>query len=205
MPTLGLPLDSHLRSWPHNGIIGILDLEYTAWQGSAQHKWSRPMEWREIVQIGFLLVDAGAQFQECGAVEFLVNPQFNPILSDYFVELTGITQDSLKKEGLKLSDTLKTLSNIGKSATSIIFNGSDGEVLRENCQLFDCKMPWNKQILFNFRPLLADTLQHNAESLVSSDLPRLARTHVEGRAHSALHDCRAIAAALSAWRQEGKL
>ncbi len=34
------------------GIIAVLDLEWTAWEGSQESGWAGPGEKREIIQIG---------------------------------------------------------------------------------------------------------------------------------------------------------
>ena len=205
MPVLGLSADPPLAAWPTSGVIGILDLEYTAWEGSVQRDWCESWEWREIVQIGFLLVDAGRSFSTRDGLEIMVQPARNPELSDYFIALTGITNERLAGEGRPLADSLEALSAFGASAEAIIFNGYDGEIFRENCTLNNVDLPWDEARMFDFRPLLAKSLDQPAHKLVSSDLPELAGISVSGRAHSALHDCKAIAAALAAWRKAGRL
>ena len=92
MPTLGLPKDPPLPAWPTGGRVGILDLEFTAWPGSWQRGWSGPDEWREVVQLGFLIVDGTSFTALGGGVEAMVRPLRNPVLSDYFTTLTGIGQ-----------------------------------------------------------------------------------------------------------------
>ncbi len=205
MPELGLSADPPLTAWPTSGLVGILDLEYTAWEGSAQRHWSESWEWREIVQIGLLLVDAGRSFSGRDGIEIMVQPTRNPVLSDYFVSLTGITRERLAREGRPLGETLNELSAFGDSAGAIIFNGYDGEVFRENCVWNGVDLPLRQERMFDFRPLLARTLDQPKHKLVSCELPQLAGISVPGRAHSALHDCRAIAAALSTWRAAGWL
>lgn len=205
MPVLHLTPDQHLEEWPSKGKIGILDLEYTAWDGSAKRGWSGAKEWREIVQIGLILVDAGQSFSECDYIEFLVNPKCNPILSEYFIDLTGITQETLATQGKPLADRVDTLADFGTPMQTIIFNGCDGEIFRENCIWNSIDLPWPQERLFDFRPLLSKTLMQPEDKLISSELPNLAGVDFPGQAHSALHDCRAIAAALSAWRTAGQL
>ncbi len=48
-----------MTSFPQIRAI-IFDLEFTAWEGSVAHRWSRPGEFTELVQIGALKIDAGA-------------------------------------------------------------------------------------------------------------------------------------------------
>lgn len=205
MPTLGLCADRPLAVWPQQGLVGILDLEYTAWDGSAGRHWSEAWEWREIVQLGLLVVDAERLFEVRDEIEILVKPVRNPVLSDYFVNLTGISQGRLDEQAVDFREALQALSEFGNAAERIIFNGYDGEILRENCAFHAVASPWEEERMFDFRPLLSRTLSRPAKELVSSDLPQLAGISVAGRSHSALHDCKAIAGALAAWRRAGLL
>lgn len=204
MPTLGLPSVPPLPSWPTAGEVLILDLEYTAWEGSAQRRWREPWEWREIVEFGLALAD-GASFTVRERCELLVRPRRGPILSDYFVALTGITQARLDAEALPLRQALAALPGWARDAEMVISNGNDGEVLRENCALQGLPPPWAGSRMFDFRPLLSATLGVPAPELTSSELPRLATVAPAGRAHSALDDCLAIASSLAAWRASGTL
>jgi inhibitor of KinA sporulation pathway (predicted exonuclease) len=205
MPVLTLEQDPPLAAWPDDGLMGILDLEFTAWDGSLSRQWSAAWEWREIVQIGLLLVDAKNGFTAVDETELLIKPNRNPDLSDYFVALTGITQDRVDRDGRPFAESLAALAPLVETADRIVFNGKDGEILRENCEMNQVAFPWDGGRWFNFRPLLARTLGASPSDLMSSDLPALAGIEVPGQAHSALYDCKAIAAAFSVWRRDGRL
>lgn len=205
MPTLGLPPDPPLKAWPTRGPTAILDLEYTAWEGSAARNWTEAWEWREIVQIGCVIVDSGNAFAVRDELEIVVRPERNPVLSDYFTALTGIEQARLEDEGVALPSALSRLAKFAAMSEHVIFNGFDGEVLRENCVLHGMSPPWSPERMLDFRPLLASTLGRSPRELVSSGLPALAGIASEGPSHSALHDCRAITAAFAAWRDAGTL
>jgi inhibitor of KinA sporulation pathway (predicted exonuclease) len=204
MPVLDLPPDPELAAWPARGLVAILDLEFTSWDGSLERAWSEPWEWREIVQIGALIVDA-ARFAPRDELEILVKPQRNPILSDYFQKLTGITQTEVDAHGVSFVAAVAKLEPFLASAEVVIFNGHDGQILRENCAFNGVIFPLPGECMFDFRPLLASTLSLPHQALVSSGLPRLADIEVNGRAHSGLHDCHAIAASLGHWRTSGVL
>ncbi len=204
MPTLELPADSALPKWPRVGPVAILDLEYTAWEGSVARSWSEPWEWREIVQIGALTVDA-PRFTPRDELEILVKPQRNPSLSDYFQKLTGITQADVDAEGVTFVAALEKLVSFLAAVEIVMFNGYDGRILRENCAFNGVAFPLAAERMFDFRSLLASTLSLPLQALVSSRLPKLAGIEVNGCAHSGLHDCRAIAASLGHWRASGVL
>lgn len=205
MPTLDLAADPPLEAWPVDGRVAVLDLEYTAWDGSAVRNWQEAWEWREIVEIGCVVADAGDDFAIVAEFAALVRPLRNPVLSDYFIQLTGIEQSRLDRDAVSLAAAADDLIALCATSDRIIFNGTDGEVLRENCVMQDIDLPWPVERMFNFRPLLAQTLDRPAGELISSDLPAIAGIEFNGPAHTALHDCRAITSAFAAWRQQGRL
>ena len=87
----------------------IFDLEFTAWEGSVAHRWSRPGEFTELVQIGALLVDARS-FAVVREMDLLVKPRLNPVLSEYLVKLTGITNAELAARGVDFADAYRAYS-----------------------------------------------------------------------------------------------
>jgi inhibitor of KinA sporulation pathway (predicted exonuclease) len=78
--------------------VVVFDTEFTAWAGSMHRRWSGPGEHKEIVQIGAVVLDA-ASLEERRAYSVLIRPVRNPVLSDYFVTLTRITNERLTREG----------------------------------------------------------------------------------------------------------
>src|SRR5580692_3651474 len=89
-------------AWDHRGMampqITIFDLEYTAWECSMARSWLAPGEFREVVQIGAVRLDADS-FSVKAEFEVLVRPRFNPVLSPYFENLTGISNEQLAARG----------------------------------------------------------------------------------------------------------
>ena len=78
--------------------ITIFDLEYTAWECSMARHWLMPGEFKEVVQIGAVKLDADS-FAVLGEFEILVRPRINPLLSPYFEKLTGITSARIARQG----------------------------------------------------------------------------------------------------------
>src|SRR5437868_7947304 len=85
----------------------VFDLEFTAWQGSVAHRWSRPGEFTELVQIGAVKVDLPS-LNVVDEMNVLVRPRINPVLSDYLVELTGITNEAMATSGVDFADAYDT-------------------------------------------------------------------------------------------------
>ena len=68
--------------------ITIFDLEYTAWECSMARHWLVPGEFKEVVQIGAVRLDADT-LTVLDELEILVRPRINPHLSPYFETLTA--------------------------------------------------------------------------------------------------------------------
>jgi inhibitor of KinA sporulation pathway (predicted exonuclease) len=81
--------------------------------------WSRPGEHRELVQIGAVHLDAGKGFSEIAALDIVVRPERNPVLSDYFVALTGITNERVAAEGTDLPAALDALARFPAARRAI--------------------------------------------------------------------------------------
>jgi len=131
--------------------IIIFDTEYTAWAGSLEYHWSRPNEYREIVQIGAILVDT-KQLSEIDNINLFVKPVKNPILSEYFTNLTGIKQKDIDENGIYFKEaTLKFFSWCG--SYPIYSYGGDEENIEENCGFSGIPFPFNRSKFYDIKDL----------------------------------------------------
>src|SRR3984885_13643634 len=78
--------------------ITIFDLEFTAWECSMARHWLSPGEFKEVVQIGALKLDADS-FAPLAEFDCLVRPRVNFPLDPYFEKLTGITSEKVARQG----------------------------------------------------------------------------------------------------------
>lgn len=76
----------------------------------------------EIIEIGVVQVDFNGNV--LSRHQFLVRPKNNRI-SDYCTELTGLTFEKLKKEGMPLEEAFNKLKKIGSKNKKIIAWGED--------------------------------------------------------------------------------
>ena len=113
----------------------ILDLEYTAWQGSLERRWSGLGEHREVVQISCLSFSSLKYIHDIHIFSRLVKPKINPVLSHYFTDLTGITQDTIDSHGLEYTTAYEDLKRIMSNGIYCSW-GEDVEVLNENHRLY---------------------------------------------------------------------
>ncbi|MGE5505902.1 MAG: exonuclease domain-containing protein [Actinomycetota bacterium] len=170
----------------------VYDLEFTAWPGSVQRGWSGPGEHREIIQVG--AVALAADFSEVAALDVLVRPRVNPVLSDYIVALTGITQAHVDAEGLGLAEALDRLVAMAAPDLPLIANGTDAVVIAENCALAGLPA-FAPGRLHNVSGVFRSHLGRDRHT-ASGDLPSALGLEMVGPAHNAVADARAVAAGL---------
>ncbi len=192
--------DNPLTALLDRGVV-VFDLEYTAWEGSVQRDWSLDHEHREIVQIGAVRLGAGT-LDELDAMECLVRPTVNPVLSDYFTGLTSITNADLARDGIDLATGLSRLAALAEPDLTLVANGDDGAVVAENRELTGTPAPLARDRFVCVHDALMAALGTPAK-LASSELPAFLGETMPGRAHTALADARAIALTLRSLRRRG--
>ena len=176
--------------------IVIFDTEWTSWPGFLESHWNQPGRHREIVQLGAvaLVVDDG--FREVDSFQILVQPKINPVLSKYFIELTGITQVMVNADGISFPESLTNFTDFaGTEPVQFASFGGDENVIEENCGFYGMQLP---PLFSNCIDLRKEFLKLNIieENWYSSDLPDRLGLAPAGNAHDALADSRAISAAL---------
>ncbi|HWX89100.1 MAG TPA: exonuclease domain-containing protein, partial [Rhizomicrobium sp.] len=118
--------------------ITIFDLEYTAWECSMARHWLMPGEFKEVVQIGAVKLDADS-FAVLGEFEILVRPRINPLLSPYFEKLTGITSARIARQGTDFALAYARFVEFAGEGPIAAF-GRDERVLEHNVRLYG--MAW---------------------------------------------------------------
>lgn len=186
---------------PSADALVVWDTEFTAWPGSQERGWTAPGEHRELVQIGAVALDATADLKEIATFERIIQPKINPRLSDYFVDLTGITQERVDREGVPFPGALDGFAGfVNRWSGGIGSFGRDDIVLDENCALHGIALPVARHRFQDLRPALEAAISQ--KGMMSSELPRFVGLPVPAQAHDALADARAIASVLRHYRRE---
>lgn len=167
----------------------LFDTEYTSWEGAQARGWSGPGEHKEIVQIGAIRVD-GATLREADSFQVLIRPAINPDLSDYFVELTGITQQQVDVDGLPVETAIEQFTNWAGDLTLFCF-GTDGQVMAEQCALAQIDYPFAPDRFQDIRPIF-EQRGIPARQYMSSTIVTAFSLEPERRGHDALNDARSI-------------
>lgn len=180
-------------------VFIILDTEVTTWEGAAIRNWSGPSEHRELVQLGAAVVGfepATGKVQEITTLCTLVKPVINPALSDYFIELTGITQEMIDEKAIPFKEFLPWFTewagwyDLYSCDTKI--DGShlfDRDVLMENCKLNKLEFPFEQDRFFNIH----ETFHRDGYIIKQSGQASLAfGVEPKQRSHDALKDVRGL-------------
>lgn len=173
--------------------VVLLDLEYTAWEGSLARKWSEPDEHMEIVQIGAIRLDRSTLVEQ-SSFEVLVRPRVNPVLSDYFVSLTGITNEQLAACGVDF-EAAYDLFKAFRGKDEIYAFGHDDHVWQENIDLYGLD---RRAFGFEVKDIRDwfDTVGANVRAVTSGEVAGHFGAAFDGLAHQAVSDVRSVAAGI---------
>ena len=183
-----------MTSFPQIREAVVFDLEFTAWEGSMAARWSRPGEFTELVQIGAVKLDA-ATFAEKAAIDLLARPRLNPVLSDYFVALTGITNDEMTARGMDFVQAYEAFRQFAGGAPIFAF-GRDDLIFETNLKLYGLTLeplpPYT-----NIVPWLIEN-GIDPKGRNACDVGPLAGVAFAGQKHNAVDDSRSVASGIQA-------
>ncbi|MGZ5961483.1 MAG: exonuclease domain-containing protein [Rhizomicrobium sp.] len=178
----------------------IFDLEFTAWEGSMRHRWLRPGEFKEVVQIGAVKVDAET-LTILDSFNIIVRPRINSRLSAYLEDLTGITNEAVKAYGRDFVEAYDRFLDFARGASISAF-GRDDLVLTENLRLYGIGSAGDLPLFLDARPWFRAN-GFDTRGLHSCDIgPRLG-VPFSGRKHNALDDSRSIAQGMKVLIERG--
>lgn len=173
--------------------VVIFDTEFTAWRGSMERGWAGPGEHKEIVQIGAVKLDVDT-LEEVGSFEILIKPHLNPVLSDYLIELTRITNERVAEQGVTFADGLRAFRGfVGKRR--LYSYGRDDRILAGNAALRGETALWPDLTGTNLKEWLLKVGVPLA-GVHSGALAKHVGSVAQGIAHDALVDARSLAEAV---------
>ncbi len=196
--------------WISSGLLGgtdlasptitVFDLEYTAWECSMARQWLTPGEYREVVQIGAVKLDADS-FRILEEFDVLVKPRINPEPSPYFEKLTGITAAMVARQGVDFAPAYARFLAFAADGPIAAF-GHDEDVLRENLRLYGIAGARALPLFYDLRGWFA-VQGLDPRGLNSCDIaPRLG-VPFAGHAHNALDDARGLARGMEVMASRG--
>ena len=180
--------------------LTVFDLEFTAWECSMATHWLRPGEFKEVVQIGALRLDA-ENFEVLDELDILVRPRINPTLSPYFEKLTGITNAAVAARGVDFVDAHDRFAAFAAGGPICAF-GHDEGILDENIRFYGLTNMAVLPEFFDLRTWFADQ-KLDPRGMLSCEIGPALGLPFEGRLHNALDDTRSLAAAMRALLARG--
>jgi inhibitor of KinA sporulation pathway (predicted exonuclease) len=124
----------------------VFDTEFTSWEGSHERNWSGHKEFKEMVQIGAIKVE---NKKIIDTLDIYIKPVINPILSDYFINLTGITNDKIEKEGVLFEEAFDKFYQFSEGCKLYSY-GNDYFEIEENIKLYNIKRDFIDSFKKNF-------------------------------------------------------
>ncbi len=184
-----------------HGEAVIFDLEFTAWEGSKTRQWSDPGEYKEIIQIGALRVDA-ATGAERDSFDRLVKPLVNPVLSDFIEGLTGIRNEDIAANGTFFDEAHSAFLEFTGDRPLFCY-GWDEVVIAENVHLYGLERRFGPVLTTNLHRFFArcglPVRTINSGALAG----RLGISLEGGQEHNGVFDCRSLAAAAGHFIRQG--
>ena len=178
---------------PRPAEVVVFDTEFTAWLGSMARAWAGSGEHKEIVQIGAVVLDA-ASLEERQAFAVLIRPVLNPMLSDYLVDLTGITNERLAAEGVEFATGVTRFVEFA-GARPLYAYGRDDRIIAANAERLRRPDLWPGLPTTNLKDWLLKVGIPLA-GIHSGNLAAHVGSKSQGIAHDALIDARSLAEAV---------
>ena len=166
----------------------LFDLEFTSWEGSLSRNWSGTNEFREIVQIGACKVNELESLHQTSLFNMFVKPKINSRLSNYFSDLTGITQEEVDRSDYLDNVLPEFLDFVGDCP--LYSWGDDVSVIIENLHLYNMNQSLNVshydiRTIFKKFDVCSDTVDSSGQAYKLSNHPSIL---IPGSPHNALSD-----------------
>ncbi len=184
----------------HKQII-IFDTEFTTWEGAWARNWSGPNEHREIVQIAAQMIDLESE-TILDSFSCLVKPTINPMLSEYFINLTGITQTQVNDEGVSFVEAYQSFDTWTNGLPIFCYARTLGEsadrgVFEENIRLYNLDVPLDPS-RYDILTGLFQAAGVDTQKFSSGELYQFFNLPLDGHVHNAMHDVNSLVASLFA-------
>lgn len=173
--------------------VVVFDTEFTAWPGSMARAWGGPGEHKEIIQIGAVILDSKS-LDERRAFSVLIRPVLNPVLSEYLVDLTGITNERLAAEGVDFATGVTRFVDLAGQRPLHAY-GRDDRIIAANAEHLGRPKLWPNLQTTNLRDWLLKVGIPLA-GVHSGNLAAHVGATSQGIAHDALIDSRSLAEAV---------
>ena len=117
-------------------IFILFDTEFTAWNGSQLRNWSLYWEHKELISISALKIkQTKNKLEIIDKFTCYIKPRINKQLSNYIIDLTGITQQKIDTQGVDFKIAIKKFYKFSKNIPLYSY-GNDYTIIQENLDLY---------------------------------------------------------------------
>lgn len=114
----------------------LFDTEYTSWEGSQKRNWSGKGEYKELVKLSAIKVkELEDTLEVIDKVDIFFIPRINSHLSNYFRDLTGISNEDIQTKGFDFKEGMCLFFDF-LGELPLYSYGNDVAILEENCRLY---------------------------------------------------------------------
>lgn len=169
--------------------IQFLDNELLCWPNG-----NCPMDQQKhIIQIGLVEVETNT-LKITRKKSFYIRPQDkNFEVSDYCVNLTGITRSKIINEGHYFPEVMKTIKKEFAPYFKVTYSwGNDFQSIAEHCIQYECTNPWNISNFWDYG-IIFRTMMNEKSKLPLKEALKTIGLEFEGRPHNAENDANALA------------
>ena len=160
----------------------IVDIECTCWSKDDPHR-----DPHETIEIGAVLVDE--DFNILGELDLFTLPQFNKRLSQYCIDLTGITQKMLDEKAIPFPAAIEKLKTLIDPETLFCSWGDfDKNQLMKDCESH--KIPYPFENHFNIKKEFSSIMHRPRCGLQKAC--RLMNLRFNGTPHRGIDDAHMI-------------
>ncbi len=126
-----------------NREIIIFDTEYTSWEGAMANNWGDDWQEKEVVQIAAIKCDLD-KMKIIDELNIFIKPIKNPVLSDFFTGLTGITNEKISVDGIGFEEAYDKFVEFADGLECFSFGWNlnvemlaDGTIMNGNLELLN--------------------------------------------------------------------
>ena len=117
-------------------IFILFDTEFTAWNGSQLRNWSLYWEHKELISISALKIkQTKNKLEIIDKFTCYIQPRINKQLSNYIIDLTGITQQKIDIQGVDFKIAIKKFYKFSENLQLYSY-GNDYKIIQENLDLY---------------------------------------------------------------------
>jgi len=174
---------------PQNSKLQFIDLENLCWpsvnppEGQTNH----------IIQIGIVEINTN-NLTITRKERYYVRPKDkNFDVSEYCINLTGITKEIILAEGHYLPEVLRTIKKEFSPGNKVTYAwGDDQEDIRQHCKLYEVENPCDEFGIWNFGTVFHQSFCLSKKLTLEKALNHLG-LEFQGKPHDALTDAENLA------------